>query len=203
MSFIRRASSRAPNGLLGLPALRESENPRRALARGSDAPAAGRGAAIYTARCAACHEGQETDARRHDVGTDPTRARAFTQAQADRFNAFLAMLEAPGYRPPTVPGLRGTQKYWAPSLAGVWARSPYLHNGSVRTMQELLAPPASRAATFRHGSARYDASAMGYTDEGRYIVDTRTPGNASSGHAHGTDLSAADKRDLMEFLKSK
>jgi hypothetical protein len=43
---------------------------------------------------------------------------------------------------------------------------------------------------------------MGYVDEGRYVVDTRTPGNASRGHAFGTDLSTANKRDLIEFLKT-
>jgi hypothetical protein len=168
-----------------------------------DGAAAARGAAHYAAHCAGCHEGPETDARLRDVGTDPTRALAFTPAQADRFNTFLTELEAPGYRPPSVPGLRGTQQYWTPSLAGVWARAPYLHNGTVRTLRELLAPPASRAATFRRGTQRYDTAAMGYADEGRYVVDTRTPGNGNGGHAFGVDLAAADKRDLIEFLKTK
>jgi hypothetical protein len=168
-----------------------------------DTTAAARGAAPYAARCAGCHEGPEADTRLRDVGTDPTRAQAFTPAQAERFNAFLAGLQAPGYRPPTVPGLRGTQRYWTPSLAGVWARAPYLHNGSVRTLRALLAPPAARAITFRRGTPRYDTDALGYADEGRYVVDTRTPGNDNAGHAFGVDLSAADKRDLVEFLKTK
>jgi Cytochrome c len=167
-----------------------------------DAAAAARGRTTFGARCAVCHGGAETDARLHDVGTDPTRARAFSQAQADRFNALLASLQAPGYRPPSVPGLRGTERYWAPGLAGVWARAPYLHNGSVRTMQELLGLPASRAVTFHRGTRRYDTAAMGYADDGYYVVDTRTPGNASGGHAFGADLSAADRRDLIEYLKT-
>jgi hypothetical protein len=171
-----------------------------------DAAASARGAIVYGARCAACHEGAEGDARLHDpaaVGTDPTRAVAFTQAQADRFNRLLAELQMPGYTPSGTPGLRGTQRYWAPTLAGVWARSPYLHNGSVRTMAELLTPPAGRAASFQRGSRRYDAAALGYTDEGPYRLETRGPGRSNAGHAYGTDLSPADKRDLIEYLKTR
>jgi hypothetical protein len=170
-----------------------------------DEAAARRGAGPYAARCASCHDGPESDTRLHPperIGTEPRRAQAFTPAQAERFNTFLAELQIPGYRPPAVPGLRGTQAYWAPSLAGVWARAPYLHNGSVRTLAELLTPPAARAASFRRGSARYDAAQLGFADEGPYLLDTRGPGNSNAGHDHGTDLSAAEKRDLLEFLKS-
>jgi hypothetical protein len=166
---------------------------------------ADRGATHYRARCAACHDGPETDGRLHavaEVGTDPRRAEAFTQDQADRFNLFLAWMETPGYQPAQERGLRGTQRYWAPSLPGVWARSPFLHNGSVRTMQELLTSPAARAKTFRRGSRIYDAAQMGYTDEGAYVFETSNPGNANTGHDYGTDLTAAQKRELIEFLKT-
>jgi mono/diheme cytochrome c family protein len=168
--------------------------------------AARRGASLYAARCASCHDGPEDDTRLHpveEIGTEPNRARLFTQLQADRFNTFLAGLEIPGYQPSGVPGIRGTQKYWAPSLAGVWARSPYLHNGSVRTMEELLTPPPARAPSFHRGSRRYDAATMGYTDEGPYVLDTRSPGHSNRGHDYGTDLSDAQKRDLIEYLKTR
>ncbi|MDP3766410.1 MAG: cytochrome c, partial [Dehalococcoidia bacterium] len=150
-----------------------------------DQAAARRGAALYQARCASCHEGPESDARLHApeaVGTEPSRARLFTQTQAERLNTFLAELEIPGYRPSGVSGIRGTQKYWAPGLAGVWARAPYLHNGSVRTIQELLTPPAARAKSFRRDSQRYDTGRLGYIDEGPYVLDTTTPGNSNAGH---------------------
>ena len=92
----------------------------------------------------------------------------FTQKLADGFNKFLAELEAEGYEPPKEVGVRSTGKYWAATLNGVWARSPYLHNGSVRTMQELLTPPNERPKTFHRGSRVYDPDQMGYTDEGAY-----------------------------------
>lgn len=171
-----------------------------------DAAAAGRGRSVYQARCASCHEGPESDARLYraiDVGTDPTRANLFTPALAQRFNAFLADVQVDGYQAPSAPGVRSTGKYWSPTLAGVWARAPYLHNGSVRTLGELLTAPAERPAAWQRGSRRYDRAALGYADEGPYRFDTRAPGNGNGGHAFGSDLPAADKRDLLEFLKTK
>ncbi|HEY2993884.1 MAG TPA: hypothetical protein VGM22_13785 [Methylomirabilota bacterium] len=168
---------------------------------------AARGRGLYhQARCAGCHDGQESDSRLHaamDVGTDPTRANLFTPQLAQRFNAFLASVEVEGYRSPSSPGVRSTGKYWSPTLAGVWARAPYLHNGSVRTLAELLTPPAERPSAWLRGSRRYDTTALGYTDEGPYRFDTRTPGNSNAGHTFGTDLKPAEKRDLLEFLKTK
>ena len=137
-----------------------------------------------------------------DVGTDPRRAEMFTEKQAEGFNKFLAELEAAGYEPPKEFGVRSTGKYWAATLAGVWARSPYLHNGSVRTMQELLTAPAQRAKNFHRGTQDYDANQMGYADGGAYVFDTTTPGNSNSGHDYGTRLSGEQKRDLMEYLKT-
>ncbi|MEY2490527.1 MAG: hypothetical protein QOC70_2469 [Verrucomicrobiota bacterium] len=170
-----------------------------------DQAAAKRGAAHYTVNCASCHGGTESDKRLYsvaEVGTDPHRAELFTKEQAARFNKFLAELEATGYQPSKEEGLRSTGKYWAASMGGVWARSPYLHNGSVRTMQELLTPPAQRAKTFHRGSQDYDASQMGYTDAGPYTFDTSTRGNSNAGHNYGTALNADQKRDLLEYLKT-
>jgi len=108
-----------------------------------------------------------------------------------------------GYTPAGTPGLRSTQQYWAPSLAGVWARSPYLHNGSVRTMRELLTAPAAREKKFVRGSSAYDAERLGYASaDGPYVLDAGTPGNSNAGHDYGTDLTDAQKRDLIEFLKT-
>ena len=87
-------------------------------------------------------------------------------------------------------------------MDGVWARSPYLHNGSVRTLHELLTPPAERAKTFHRGSQEYDATQMGYTDAGAYVLDTSTSGNSNAGHNYGTALTADEKRDLLEYLKT-
>ena len=155
-------------------------------------------------RCAprATPEPRPTPACTRPPRLEPTRAAVFTPHQAGLFDKFLAELEIPGYAPPAMPGIRSTQKYWAASLGGIWARSPYLHNGSVRTMEELLTPPAGRPKTFHRGSRVYDPAQMGYTDEGAYLFETTGPGNASTGHDYGATLSAEQKRELIEYLKT-
>jgi hypothetical protein len=170
-----------------------------------DNAAAKRGAPLFEANCNSCHGGPESDKRLFavaDVGTDPHRAEMFTQKLADGFNKFLADLESKGYQPPKEFGVRSTGKYWAATLSGVWARSPYLHNGSVRTMHELLLSPAQRAKTFHRGSRVFDEKEMGYSDEGVYVLDIAGSGNSNSGHDYGTKLSENEKRDLIEYLKT-
>ncbi|MDB6147283.1 MAG: cytochrome c class [Spartobacteria bacterium] len=170
-----------------------------------DQGAAKRGAALFESNCNSCHGGPESDKRLYplaEIGTDPHRAELFTERQAERFNKFLAELEAVGYEPPKQAGVRSTGKYWAATLTGVWARSPYLHNGSVRTMQQLLMAPMERAKAFHRGSRVFDEHAIGYTDEGSYVLDTTGNGNSNSGHDYGTKLSAGEKNDLLEYLKT-
>ena len=170
-----------------------------------DNDAAKRGAPIFAANCNSCHGGPESDKRLFpvaEVGTDPHRAEMFTQKLADGFNKFLAELEAEGYHPPKEFGVRSTGKYFAATLSGVWARSPYLHNGSVRTMQELLTSPAQRSKNFKRGAREYDPVAMGYWNDGAYVFDTSASGNSNSGHNYGTKLSNDEKRDLIEYLKT-
>lgn len=95
--------------------------------------------------------------------------------------------------------------YKAKPLAGVWATAPYLHNGSVPNLRELLQPPAQRVRTFYVGSREYDPAAVGFKTartEGAYLFNTALPGNANGGHHYGTDLTDADKADLLEYLKT-
>jgi hypothetical protein len=170
-----------------------------------DNDSAKRGAPLFEQNCNSCHGGPESDKRLFavaDIGTDPHRAEMFSQKLADGFNKFLAELESEGYQPPKEFGVRSTGKYWAPTLSGVWARSPYIHNGSVRTMRELLTSPPQRAKTFHRGSRVFDEKDMGYTDDGAYVLDTAGSGNSNSGHDYGTKLSETEKRDLIEYLKT-
>lgn len=170
-----------------------------------DRTAAARGETHYRARCASCHDGVPEERRLHalaQIGTDPNRARFFDGKQADLTNAWLAALRVPGYTA-TPNAYRSTGQYWAPELDASWARSPYLHNGSVRTMVDLLTRPAERPKTFRRGSRVFDQATLGFTDEGPFVLDTRIPGNGNAGHDYGTDLTGDQKRDLIEYLKTR
>jgi hypothetical protein len=69
-------------------------------------------------------------------------------------------------------------------------------------MQELLARPGERPKSFHRGSRVYDDRALGYTDEGAYVLDTIASGNSNSGHDYGTALASQEKADLIEYLKT-
>ncbi|MUK53114.1 hypothetical protein GNQ68_07700 [Pseudomonas aeruginosa] len=94
-------------------------------------------------------------------------------------------------------------------VQGIWAAAPYLHNGSVPTLEELLKPAAERVESFPVGSA-YDVDKVGLaaqqTQFGSYVLKTtgceqRDSGNSRCGHEYGTSLSAEEKRALLEYLK--
>jgi hypothetical protein len=92
--------------------------------------------------------------------------------------------------------------YWSPTLEGIFASSPYLHNGSVRTLWDLLTPPEQRPSQFRTGSNHYDPRQLGLRDEGPFLYDTRETGKSAQGHDYGTTLPIQQKRALLEYLKS-
>lgn len=53
-------------------------------------------------------------------------------------------------------GVQELRAYKARPLAGVWATSPFLHNGSVPSIYQLLSPQDERATTFDKGTFEYD-----------------------------------------------
>jgi hypothetical protein len=99
--------------------------------------------------------------------------------------------------------------YKAGPLNGIWATAPYLHNGSVPTLADLLLPPSQRPPTFRVGSTEFDSDRVGFTTkEGPFEFRVRDangkviPGNDNSGHDHGTSLDDGQRKALLEYLKS-
>ena len=102
----------------------------------------------------------------------------------------------------------GSFKYESRVMQGIWATAPYLHNGSVPTLADLLKPdsPAPRAvpggALLRPGECRPrcgPARCAGARDTG---CEARNSGNSRCGHNFGTNMSAADKKALLEYLKT-
>ena len=94
-------------------------------------------------------------------------------------------------------------------MQGIWAAAPYLHNGSVPTLTELLTPDHQRVSEFMVGPA-YDIDRVGLAAQQtkfNYTLRTtdctdRNSGNSRCGHNYGTTFSAADKKALLEYLKS-
>lgn len=99
-----------------------------------------------------------------------------------------------------------TAQYRARPLDGSWATGPYLHNGSVPTLDDLLRPAAERPATFAVTNGQFDPLRVGFVadanDDDVFVLDTSVPGNSNAGHEYGTSLSEADRNALIEYLKS-
>jgi mono/diheme cytochrome c family protein len=88
-------------------------------------------------------------------------------------------------------------------LNGVWATAPYLHNGSVPNLMELLKPASQRVAQFKVGSREYDVDNVGFrTDQGEFTFDATQPGNSNAGHEFGAEWDDDQRRDVIEYLKS-
>ncbi len=97
-------------------------------------------------------------------------------------------------------------KYKARPLNGIWAAAPYLHNGSVPNLEQLLTPPSLRDKQFYVGSRTLDHKKVGLsTDKDplrSFLFDASKAGNLNTGHDYGTTLNPDEKRDLIEFLKT-
>jgi RoxA-like, cytochrome c-like len=125
----------------------------------------------------------------------------WTPASPVAYNKF-----AQGY-PWAFTAFRKTNGYVAVPLDGVWLRAPYLHNGAVASLDELFEPPEKRRQTFYRGYDVYDPARVGFISEGGaaqrvgILYDTRQPGNSNAGHTYGVDLTPAQKKALIEFLK--
>ncbi len=101
-------------------------------------------------------------------------------------------------------------KYESRVLQGIWATAPYLHNGSVQSLAELLTPAEKRVAEFKVGP-EYDPEKVGLAaTQTKFDFtlkttgcsgDERNSGNSHCGHDYGTTFSDAEKKALLEYLK--
>jgi hypothetical protein len=111
-------------------------------------------------------------------------------------------------------GVRELRAYKARPLAGIWATAPFLHNGSVPSIYQLLSPQDERATTFYKGTFEYDPQHLGYRTEAftnGFVFDTRITGNHNSGHEFragqrgngviGRLLQPQERWALLEYLK--
>ncbi|WP_323845522.1 di-heme-cytochrome C peroxidase [Microbulbifer magnicolonia] len=109
--------------------------------------------------------------------------------------------------------IENQRAYKSRPLHGVWATPPFLHNGSVPSIYDLLSPQRARPQSFYVGNREYDPQKLGYVTDhspGSFRMDTTIPGNRNSGHLFtdldtpgriGKLLSEAERYALIEYLK--
>lgn len=172
-----------------------------------DEELANQGESLWLANCASCHQIGNPSAGRviplEEIGTDPWRYNLLTPATVAAYNEMA--VETYGFDEDQI---QKTEGYLALLLDGVWLRAPFLHNGSVPTLWDLLTPPEGRPDTFYRGYEVYDRQRVGYVFSGDeaasrgFLYDTSLPGNGNGGHVYGTDLTEPQKWALIEYMKT-
>ncbi len=191
-----------------------------------DAALASEGEAVFTANCAGCHgtyadhdEGDEDETYPNllfpldIIGTDPVVAQGAKYAPelVEWYNqSFYGSITRMTPDDP-FPG------YMAPPLDGVWATGPFLHNGSVPTIA-LVLDSSKRPRYWKRqdfDSAHFDEDALGWPyievgyghaqasdSERKFIYDTMQFAHANTGHTFGDHLNDAERRAVLEYLKT-
>jgi RoxA-like, cytochrome c-like len=183
------------------------------------------GRKLYTEACAKCH-GSPDEATGDwktgerlgqaiplaEIGTDPERVTS--KYYADLPN--LLWGEYPDGLKPQLQDLRSTGGYISTPLESVFSRAPYLHNGSIPTLAELINLKPRRNA-FCRGADPYDVTDVGLAvsvsekcdpkSAQYYRVDTTKRGNSNKGHDYpwpyrGNGWDEAKLKNLLEYLKT-
>jgi mono/diheme cytochrome c family protein len=183
-----------------------------------DMQLAAQGEAVFLATCAKCHGTYGAGGvypnqlvPLDDVQTDALLVQGESQF-AERFVSWFAQ-SFWGETSRLEPQLG----YVAPPLDGLWATAPFLHNGSVPTIEALLdSSKRPRYWTRTFQSTDYDQAAVGWkftalergqADEPNAgarakIYDTTLSGYGNGGHTFGDDLEPADRAAVIEYLKT-
>jgi mono/diheme cytochrome c family protein len=173
------------------------------------------GQKLYARDCASCHEPRAEFTSKvipiAEIGTDPERMHTWAKVAAEEANRRVKQMGID--RPPMVE--RDPYGYLSPPLDGIWLRAPYLHNGSVPTLRDLLNPPDQRPTSFHRGYDVFDPIKVGFKEpalkqigplglvrDRYFLFDTKERGNGNRGHVYGTQLSDNEKDKLLEYLKT-
>jgi mono/diheme cytochrome c family protein len=176
---------------------------------------ADQGSAVFAQSCAVCHGSYTQDQNGFPNFEKPKFIDlSIVQTDPDRLNGNIPQFNEQVMRSPLADVIQFNslgRGYFAPRLEGIWARFPYLHNGSVPNVRALLTPPNQRPKYFslkRAGEReRFDSKALGLTlpevkTLGRDVYDTQRVGHSNQGHNFFTGIQESDKLALIEYLKT-
>jgi hypothetical protein len=174
-----------------------------------DAALAAQGEPLFRRHCAECHaQGGKRNGLVipiDELGTDRNRLGMWSQEAADLYNSYPPNASWKFHR------FQKHDGYVAVPLDGIWMRAPYLHNGSVPTLEDLFKPASKRPTEFYRGYDVYDRESVGFIHKGPeamgagFHYKTSIQGNGNGGHEgqkYGTELSSPEQKALVEYLKT-
>ncbi|MGH8770361.1 MAG: c-type cytochrome, partial [Burkholderiales bacterium] len=171
-----------------------------------DESKAASGKAVFDQNCASCHSSERTGTRVpvEEIGTSRARLQTWNKDAAVAANRVVTDMgiKRKGLVEENLNG------YIAAFLDGIWLRAPYLHNGSVPSLRDLLEPADKRPKVFYRGYDVYDPAKVGFITQGEEAMrvgnkyDVNDKGNGNHGHEYGIRLTPEEKDALVEFLKT-
>lgn len=178
-----------------------------------------RGAKVFEKTCKSCHGDHARDQNGHPIYTQPKHIPwRIVKTDRDRLNALTEELYTLIEKNPLNDVIQSVRKkepgYVAQKLWGVWSRFPYLHNGSVPTIMDLLLEPSQRPKKFSLKNAgerdRFDETKLGLTmiptkyEKKRRLYDTSREGHSNEGHYFKSfkELTPEMRGELIEYLKT-
>jgi hypothetical protein len=190
-----------------------------------DRQLARKGERVFVQNCARCH-GTYGEKWTYPnkiipidvIGTDRKRFEGISRKFGEYYNQSWFGHENAGWLADDYPA-RNPVGYQAPPLDGIWATAPYLHNGSVPTVYQVLnsrSRPRIYTRSFRTGKEDYDPVRLGWKVtvlrrgadprlpdvERRKVYDTMQPGRGNGGHTFGDKLTEAERMAVIEYLKT-
>lgn len=145
-----------------------------------DETRAAQGAALYKANCAECHGVSGSDFTGELVGqVEPIDKIGTDRFRFDNYTYDLMLNQSSlyaGNAEERFQNFRKSDGYANMPLDGLWLRAPYLHNGSVPSLRDLLKIPAQRPVAFYRGYDVYDPVDMGFVSRPDQVPD------AAKGH---------------------
>ena len=184
-----------------------------------DSAKASKGQQIFVNTCQGCHGQHQRDQFDHPIyeATKHIPLR-IVKTDPDRLNALTEELYTLIEKNPLNDVIQSVRKkepgYVAQKLWGVWSRFPYLHNGSVPTVYDLLLDPSERAKVFSLKNAgereRFDEARLGLNQwpienpHSRKVYDTSRVGHSNQGHYFESfkKLTHESRLELIEYLKT-
>ncbi|MBC6490231.1 c-type cytochrome [Flavihumibacter stibioxidans] len=173
---------------------------------------AGQGRNIFIDNCAKCHGSYGDDEKYPNLLVPAAIIRTDTALFSSNYqnpqfiNWFNNSWFAQGDHPAKLVPYNG---YIAPPLDGIWSTSPYLHNGSVPTLEALLnskSRPRYWSRDFASPVYNYEKLGWNYTTHdsagGNTIYNTTLKGYGNQGHYFGDKLSVAERNAVIEYLKT-
>lgn len=188
------------------------------------------GKVLFENNCMKCHGEHNRDTDGYPIFTAPkVIAKEIVKTDEEKLKAispeFVSLVETSSLSDILSFKYENVQKgYFAPKLWGIWSRFPYMHNGSIPTLYEVLLPPAERSEIFSMEDAgeeyRFDKTQVGLTRfspqeitrklrsakrGNRDIYYIKREGQSNQGHYFEksfSKLTHQDRMDLIEYLKT-